>query len=436
MDKRFFRALGRGSLLVAMALLLIAGTSIGASAQNSAGQAPAGTSATSADVPQQGLFGEPHAMSRAITFILRKRGDSGTSVAKDGFYPEMGNLPTGSGWLTLGPGFRHHLANDRVFIDGSAAISWRTYKVVQGRFELQQLAHDHLTIGAQAAWRDETQVRFFGVGRDSVDANDSQYRIREADVVGYATAKANNWLSIGGQVGWLRRPEILRTAGTFKRPDPDLQDVFPNDPILQLGQQPNYLHAELSVTADNRDHPGYPTRGGIYRASWEDFSDRNGGAFSFRRYQAEGAQFIPVVAGRWTIALHGFGVFSDVPVGNDVPIYLMPSLGGHNSIRSYTDYRFHDRDVLVVSAESRFGLTTHMDVAAFVDAGNVAPRAGDLNLAKRAYGVGLRVHGQTHTLFRFDVAHGSEGWRFLVRMNDPFRLSRLMTRTAPVPFMQ
>ena len=84
MDKRFFRALGRGSLLVAMALLLIAGTSIGASAQNSAGQAPAGTSATSADVPQQGLFGEPHAMSRAITFILRKRGDSGTSVAKDG----------------------------------------------------------------------------------------------------------------------------------------------------------------------------------------------------------------------------------------------------------------------------------------------------------------------------------------------------------------
>ena len=435
MDKRFFRALGRGSLHVAMGLVLIIGASAGASAQSQSGQSLAGTPAPSADVPQQGLLGEPHAMSKAITFILRKRGDSGTSVAKDGFYPDMGNMPTGSGWISAGPGFRHHVADGRVLFDGSAAISWRAYKVAQGRFELPRLAHDHLTIGSQGLWRDATQVTYFGTGRNSLETDRSEYRVRAVDVVGYATVRANDWLSIGGRVGWLRRPEILPTAGPFKRGNPDFQVTFPNDAAILRGQQPNYLHGEASVVADTRDHAGHPTRGGLYRAAWTSFSDRNGGTFSFQRYEAEGVQFIPVVADRWTIALHGFGVFSDVPAGNDVPFYLMPGLGGHNSIRSYTDYRFHDRDLVLVSAESRWGLTAHLDAAVFVDAGNVAARAGDLDLNKRAYGVGLRVHGQTHTLFRFDAAHGSEGWHMSFRLNDPFRLSRLLNRTAPIPFV-
>lgn len=61
----------------------------------------------------------------------------------------------------------------------------------------------------------------------------------------------------------------------------------------------------------------------------------------------------------------------------------------------------------------------HVDAAAFVDAGNVAPRVGDLNLEKRSYGAGLRIHNRKQTFGRVDIARGGEGWRFVVRLTDP-----------------
>ncbi len=68
--------------------------------------------------------------------------------------------------------------------------------------------------------------------------------------------------------------------------------------------------------------------------------------------------------------------------GHSVPFYLQPSLGGSNSLRSFTDYRFHDDNMLLANAEVRLALMTHLDLAVFADAGNVASRAGDLDLAQ------------------------------------------------------
>jgi outer membrane protein assembly factor BamA len=113
----------------------------------------------------------------------------------------------------------------------------------------------------------------------------------------------------------------------------------------------------------------------------------------------------------------------------------MPSLGGHDTLRGYLDYRFHDRNMLVANVETRYALMAHVDAAAFVDQGNVAARAGDLNLDKHSYGAGVRVHARGTTFLRFDVAHSPEGWHFLLRMNDPFKLARLTHRTATTPFV-
>lgn len=154
-----------------------------------------------------------------------------------------------------------------------------------------------------------------------------------------------------------------------------------------------------------------------------------------RRYEAEGAQFVPVSRDRVVLAFHGWLVASDTGPGSVVPFYLLPSLGGNSTVRAYTDYRFHDRNLLVLNAETRVALFTHLDAAVFVDAGNVAARVGDLNLDKRGYGVGLRMHTRRSTFARFDVAHGDEGWRFLFRLTDPLHLSRLSRRTAAIPFV-
>jgi outer membrane protein assembly factor BamA len=160
------------------------------------------------------------------------------------------------------------------------------------------------------------------------------------------------------------------------------------------------------------------------------------GRFTFQQYEAEGLQIIPVMEDYdWRLALHGWIVWSDVPRGNQVPFYLLPSLGGNNSLRSFADYRFHDQNLAVANVESRWGVWTNLDLAVFLDAGNVGPRVQDLNLDKTSIGAGLRLHTERATFARFDVAYGADGWNFVFRTSDPLRLARLTRRVAAVPFV-
>jgi hypothetical protein len=85
--------------------------------------------------------------------------------------------------------------------------------------------------------------------------------------------------------------------------------------------------------------------------------------------------------------------------------------------------------------ESPWTLFSHVDAAAFVDAGNVAARVADLNLDKTSYGGRLRVHSRTSTLARLDVARSREGWLMSFKLSDPFRLARPSLSTTVVPFV-
>jgi len=379
------------------------------------------------------FFAEPHVIARSIDAFTRMLGDG--SDTADGFYPELANFPTGSGWISAGPGYRHWFYGDQMFIDGSAAISWRAYKMGQARFELPRLARSRLALGTHVRWQDLTQVTFFGDGPESLETNRSEYRLKSTNIAGYATVRPVQWLSIRGLVGWLDRPSVLPPAGSFERGNPATEDVFSADPVFAMQVQPSFGYHEASFTADTRDHRSYPTTGGVYRAAWTGFTDQDHGTFSVRRTEAEGAHFIPMSRSRVVLALHGWLAASDTAADGWVPFYLQPTLGGHNTLRGYIDYRFHDRNALVVNAEARVALFTHADAAVFADAGNVAARVSDLNLDKWSYGVGWRMHSQQSTFLRVDLARGAEGWRLWFRLNDPLHLSRLTRRIAPAPFV-
>jgi hypothetical protein len=379
------------------------------------------------------LFDEPRIVVRAIDVATRTVGDG--SENKSGFYPDLSNMIAGAGWISGGPGYRQWLYDDRVLIDASAAVSWRYYKTAQGRFELPRLARGRLRMGSQVYWQDLTQVTYFGDGPSSSEDERSEYRIKSVNVVGYAVAKPARHLSVSAQLGWLGGPSLHTPGGSFRRGNPASQDVFPNDPALTLSEQPDYIHGEVAVARDTRDYGSHPTRGGLYRAAWSEYSDRESGSFSFARFAAEAAQFIPVADGRLVFAVRGWLVTTATDADAIVPLYLVPSLGGGNTLRGYADYRFHDRNLLLFNGEARVALFRHLDAAIFMDAGNVAPRVSDLDIAKRSYGAGLRMHNGRATFVRFDVGHGPEGWRFLFKLSDPLNLARLARRTAAVPFV-
>jgi len=380
-----------------------------------------------------GFLGEPGFLATAITLANDRFGDH-AGQPKSGFYPELSNMITGSGWVSLGPGYRQYFADDHAFIDTSAALSWRLYKMGQVRAELPRLAGDHLAIGTQAMWQDNTQVNYFGVGPDVVEDARSQYRMQTHDVVGYARATAREWLTLTGKLGWLGHPKLMDPGGTFVRDFPTTREAFPDDPAANLSVQPAFLHSEASAAADTRDHRGHPTSGFLYRGALINYWDRTYDAFTFHTWEAEGVQYVPLADARIVLAFHGWTVGGHTSGTNVIPFYMMPSIGGSRTLRAYHDFEFHDNNLLVAGAESRFAVWQHLDAALFMDAGNVAPRFNDLNLDKTSYGVGLRLHNDSTTLARLDVAHGAPGWHVTFSTSEPFRLPRVKRTIATVPF--
>jgi hypothetical protein len=380
----------------------------------------------------QGLIAEPDAITRAAIFGDRHLGGGGGT---SGFYVDwVSDMVPGAGWISAGPGYRRWFSGDRAVFDTSAAISWRGYKTARARYEALKLAHGRLVLGSMAQWQESAQVAFYGEGPASLESDASEYRLRTTNLVGYATVRPAEPVAVDLQIGWLN-PSVHRRSGFFQRDRPDAADVFSDNIVYAIGDQPAFVHTEAAVRLDTRDYPGHPTRGSVLRAAASRYHDRQAGQFSFRRYEAEAARFVPLADARLVLAFHGWLVTSDTDEGRTVPFYLQPSLGGRNSLRSYADYRFRDRNLLLFNAEARVALMTHVDAAVFADAGNVASRVSDLDLGKRSYGVGLRLHSRRQTFARLDAAHGNEGWHLLFRLSDPLALSRITRRGAAAPFV-
>jgi hypothetical protein len=381
------------------------------------------------------LFEEPNLLTSAVEFAGRfMSGGDGEGRRDEGFYFKVGGMISGAGWISLGGGYRHYLFDGRAIADARAAVSWRGYLSADTRLEFPLLADGRFATGVEALWRDSTQINYFGLGPDSLEALRSQYRLQTLNVVTYARYRPRRWLAVSSRVGWLDGPSVSSATGPFKPDALDTQAAFPADPAVSLAHQPQFFHGEMAITADTRDFPDHPTEGGLFRASAGAYvADQR--HFSFRRYEVEGVQAIPLLDRAWFLVVHGWGVFADAAPTQEIPFYLMPTLGGSNTLRGYSNFRFHDRNLLLLGVESRWPLFAHMDGAIFVDSGTVAPRVGDLGLDQRIYGFGARIHNHEVTLARLDVAHNEEGWHVLFRSSDPFALDRLKRWVAAVPFV-
>ena len=382
--------------------------------------------------PTPGFLSEPSILTK-----LAMATDTGISTEPaDGFYAELGNMVSGEGWISAGPGYRRTLLNGLARLDMSAAVSWNYYTMAQVAFELPHLAHDRLSLGVQTRYQDALAIDYFGLGNHSPQSDQTAYRFRNFDVLATGRVQANRWLALEGRAGWIPSPDLLAAAGRVSVPN--TVNRFTEASAPGITTQPGFVHADVSILADTRDHPGHPSNGGLYRATAALYSDRNGGAYTFRRYEAEAMQYVPLGTPKWILGLHAWGVFSDAAAGATVPFYLMPTMGGKNTLRGFYSYRFHDNDMALANVESRWPLLTHMDVAVFGDVGTVAHAVStfDIHDTRHSFGAGVRFHNAATTLLRIDAGHSADGWRLFFVMSEPFkRQTPASGRTSVVPFV-
>jgi hemolysin activation/secretion protein len=105
-----------------------------------------------------------------------------------------------------------------------------------------------------------------------------------------------------------------------------------------------------------------------------------------------------------------------------VPYFLMPDLGGSHTLRGYPAWRFRDRNRVLLTGEYRWTAGPFVDMALFLDAGKVAPRARDLDLRgfTKTYGLGMSLHTPLSTVTRIEVARTPEGTSLVFSFSPSF----------------
>jgi hypothetical protein len=350
----------------------------------------------------------PTTAERVLTRI-----EGGLFGAPIGPYPWFGSVLSGGG-LALGPGYRKPFGETGVF-NVFAGWSIRNYKTIDAHVHLPEAADGRVLVDLRARWIDAPRVSFFGLGPDTLRASRTSFAYEPLTVGVNAALRPVRWFEVGAGLDYLRVNTGPGASGV------SIEDRFTPASAPGLGLDAKYIRPRVYAQIDSRDAPGYTRRGTLLRGELSDYR-QDGDGFSFRRFDVDARQFIPLLRENWIIALRALGSFTDAASGEDVPFFLMPSLGGGSDLRSFSSFRFRDRNRLLLSGEFRWTAGHFLDMALFYDAGTVASRREDLdgNDFNNSYGIGARFHTLAATILRIEYAHGDEGGRIVFAAGPSF----------------
>jgi outer membrane protein assembly factor BamA len=328
-------------------------------------------------------------------------------------YAYIGSIYPG-GAVALGPGARYRFTSG-AFADVHGAWSIKNYKMVDAIFRLPALVDRRIEIDARANWTDAPKVAFYGLGTDTLRSDRTNFEYRSTTVGASAQVKVLPIANVGGGLDYLG----LNTGIDDFLP---VSATFGPSAVSGLAANPTYTRSRAFAAIDWRDAPGYTRRGGLYRVDWSSYQERQDGPYSFTRVDGEVSQFVPLFRDNWVLAFRALASVTDADAGNQVPYALLPSLGGGNELRGFPNWRFRDRSRILLSGEYRWLAGQFVDMALFLDAGKVAPRAGDLDLndLHTTYGIGIRFHTPAATVTRIEMAHTDEGVGFVFAFGPSF----------------
>ena len=326
----------------------------------------------------------------------------------DGLYPWFGSIYSGTG-MAAGVGFLKRLEKDANF-NIQTGISLNNSMMARGTVAAPELWRGRLQLDATAQWMDVRGVSFYGSGQDSsLDARERfDYTPLELGV--NLTLRPVRFVSMTGSY----------TAIEF--------DTHRDTPRFSAADAPGldrdltYDIVRGTLMFDWRPAPGYSTRGGFYRAAFERNAESTGLPFSFSAQEYEIVQQLPLVREQFVLAGRALMTLTQADDGHDVPVIMMPYLGSGSALRGFANRRFTDRNRVLLSGEYRWRPSRYIDMALFIDGGQVAGdrRDFDLNRFDVAWGIGARFHGPNFNALRVEVARGREGIRLIFAGSQPF----------------
>jgi outer membrane protein assembly factor BamA len=332
------------------------------------------------------------------------------------WHPFFDNAYSGGGF-TLGAGHATYVSAFN-YVDVRGSWTFSNYKRFEAEFVAPRLFNRRAQLSAIGGWRDATQVGFYGVGNDSVKEDRTNYRFtRPYGNALFTIFPVRKGLMLQGGTeltDWQMKPG----QGSF----PSIDTKYTSDTLPGVGEEVTYFHNQGSVGFDWRTSPGYTRRGGVYTVTLHDFNDVDD-QFGFRMLEYEAIQHVPILRETWVLSFRGrMQHVLDENSGEQIPFFMLPSLGGGSTLRGYSSWRFRDRNSLLLQAEWRIMVNRYLDMSFFYDAGKVAARSADLDLngLKDDFGIEFRFHGPFNTPLRMGLARSPEGTEFIFSSSAAF----------------
>jgi outer membrane translocation and assembly module TamA len=326
----------------------------------------------------------------------------------DGVYPWFGSVFSGTG-MAFGVGYLKRLEN-AAYINVQTGVSLNNSLMLRATVAAPELIKDMVQVEATTQWLDARGVSFYGSGPGSERAARSRYDYKPLEIGGNATLKPGRNFSVSGGYS------VLDINTTLDAPR------FSPAEMPGIDRSLTFQVTRATVAYDWRTSPGYSTRGGYYRATVERHHESGGRRFSFQSQEFEAVQLVPLVREQFVLAARALMTVATPDSGHEVPVMLAPFLGSGATLRGFVNRRFSDRNRVLVSGEYRWRPSRYLDMALFVDAGQVAPNRRDFELSRfeTAWGLGARFHGPNFNALRIEVARSREGTRFIFAGSQPF----------------
>jgi hypothetical protein len=310
----------------------------------------------------------------------------------------------------------HHVSSYNL-VDVRGSYSIRSYKRAEVEFMAPRMFQRRGSLSLLAGYREATQVGFYGIGTDSVKEDRANYAFDRWYGSALMTVKPTRrfWMLRGG----LELTEWNQKPGEGAAPSVDT--IYSPATLPGLDSRITYLHSQATAGIDWRTASDYTRRGGFYGVTFHDYKDDDH-EFGFKQVDYEVIQHFPILRETWAISLRGFVETTWLKGDQEIPYFMLPSLGGGSNLRGYSSWRFRDRNSMLLQGEWRIMVNRYLDTAFFYDAGKVQRLTADLNLdgLKHDFGFGVRFHTPISTPLRIELAKSSEGLVFVFSNSAAF----------------
>jgi len=274
-----------------------------------------------------------------------------------------------------------------------------------------------LTTEVELRWQRSVFYRFFGIGPDTPEENETSYtRVRGHASARYGLNFADAWNA--GATLLFHRDEVqpLGVPGL-----PISPHVFPDVPGMNgattLGQS-------IDLRYDSRPN-GENSERGIYADAAFGVVEGLAGSPTFLRGRVRFRGLLPEAG--WTGT--AFRLDWTAVSTSEAPFYDQGTLGGAYLMRGFTEDRFIDRGAWTIEIEQRsrvfqthiYGVTADWRIDPFIAVGQVYGPLHELFSHPRvAGGVGFRAWVRPNVVGRIDVGAGGEGWKVYIEIGYPY----------------